>query len=68
MSNSIETGCFGIAIVLITALISIGSGLLAWAWIQPEGFGGAIIFIIVWGLLSKLGHVVAMGVAAIFFR
>ncbi len=30
------------------------SGMLAWNWVEPAGFGGAILFLIVWGALGKL--------------
>jgi hypothetical protein len=67
MSDSSEAGCLSIAIIIITVAISIGSGMIAWNWIEPEGFWGAIIFIIAWGVLSKIGHLIAMGIAALFF-
>jgi hypothetical protein len=68
MSDSSEAGCLSIAIIIITVAISIGSGMIAWNWIEPEGFWGAIIFIIAWGVLSKIGHLIAMGIAALFFN
>jgi hypothetical protein len=67
MSDSSEAGCLSIAIIIITLAISIGSGMIAWNWIEPEGFWGAIVFIIAWGVLSKIGHLIAMGIAALFF-
>jgi hypothetical protein len=67
MSDSSEVGCLSIAIIIITVAISIGSGMIAWNWIEPEGFWGAIVFIIAWGVLSKIGHLIAMGIAALFF-
>ncbi len=67
MSDSSEAGCLSIAIIIITVAISIGSGMIAWNWIEPEGFWGAIVFIIAWGVLSKIGHLVAMGIAALLF-
>jgi hypothetical protein len=67
MNNSEESGFLVVVIFLITAAISIGSGMLAWNWIQPEGFGGAIVFIIAWGILSKIGHFIAVGIAALLF-
>jgi hypothetical protein len=67
MSDSSEAGCLSIAIIIITVAISIGSGMIAWNWIEPEGFWGAIVFLIAWGVLSKIGHLIAMGIAALFF-
>ena len=67
MSDSSEAGCLSLAIIIITVVISIGSGMIAWDWIEPEGFWGAIVFLIAWGVLSKIGHLIAMGIAALFF-
>lgn len=54
---------------MLTIALSIGSGILAWNWIEPESFLGAIGFIILWGLLSKAGHFIAFGIIyAIFDR
>lgn len=50
---------------LVTVGISIGSGVMAWNWIEPDSFFGAIGFLIVWGILSKIGHFLAMGLVAI---
>ena len=50
---------------IATIGISIGSGIMAWNWIEPESFWGAIGFLIVWGILSKIGHLIAMGLVAI---
>lgn len=51
---------------VVTIGISIGSGIMAWNWIEPNGFFGAIGFLIVWGILSKIGHFIAMGIVALF--
>ena len=53
---------------IATIGISIGSGIMAWNWIEPESFWGAIGFLIVWGILSKIGHLIAMGLVAIIAR
>ncbi len=55
---------FGAIALILTIVISIGSGILAWNWIEPDSFLGAIGFIIVWGILSKIGHLVAVGIGA----
>jgi len=53
---------------LVTIGISIGSGIMAWNWIEPESFLGAIGFLIAWGILSKIGHFLAMGLVALLGR
>ena len=66
MSNSENGGCLIAIIWIVTIAISIGSGIMAWNWIEPDSFLGAIGFIILWGILSKVGHFLAMGLAALF--
>lgn len=65
MSNSDNGGCLVVIMWIATIAISIGSGVLAWDWIEPDDFFGAIIFLIVWGILSKIGHFLAMGALAL---
>lgn len=66
MSNSDNGGALIGLMWLVTIGISIGSGIMAWNWIDPDSFFGAIGFLIVWGILSKIGHFLAMGLVAIF--
>jgi len=66
MSNSDNVGALIGLMWLVTIGISIGSGVMAWNWIEPESFFGAIGFLIVWGILSKIGHFLAMGLVALF--
>jgi len=65
MSSSGNGGALVALLWIVTILISIGSGILAWNWIEPESFWGAIGFLIVWGILSKVGHFLAMGLVAL---
>jgi hypothetical protein len=65
MSNS-DNGVALVAVLWIaTIIISIGSGVMAWNWVEPESFLGAIGFLILWGVLSKVGHFLAMGLVAL---
>tara|TARA_B100000795_G_C22648230_1_gene379231 strand:- start:71 stop:280 length:210 start_codon:yes stop_codon:yes gene_type:complete len=64
MSNS-NDGCLLIFLWIATIAISIGSGTMAWNWIEPESFWGAIGFLILWGILSKVGHFLALGLVAL---
>ena len=66
MSNSDNGGALVILLWIVTIAISIGSGIMAWNWIEPESFWGAIVFLILWGVLSKIGHFLAMGLVALF--
>ncbi len=66
MSSSDNTGALLALLWVITIIISIGSGLIAWNWIEPKSFLGALGFLILWGILSKIGHFIAMGIVALF--
>ena len=43
---------------------------LAWEWTEPNSFWSAVGFLIVWGILTKIGHfivsLIVMGIASIF--
>jgi hypothetical protein len=67
MSNSGNEGLAFLLIWIITIAISIGSGVMAWNWVEPENFLGAIGFLILWGVFSRIGHVLAMGIVAALF-
>ncbi|MEG2077858.1 hypothetical protein [Chryseobacterium sp.] len=56
MSNSDNSGCFGIVAIVIYAIAWIGTGTIAWNWVSPESFGGAIIFLIVWSILGYIAQ------------
>lgn len=50
-----------------TIALSIFSGVLAWDWVEPESFFGAIGFLIVWAIFSKIGHFLMFGVIYLLF-
>ncbi len=52
---------------VITIGLSIGSGVLAWDWIEPDGFLSAVLFLIVWSLLSKAVHFIMFGIIMVVF-
>jgi len=67
MSNS--EGGFVALLWIGTIFLSIGSGVLAWNWVEPESFPGALGFIAVWGILSKIAHFIMFGIImAVFDR
>lgn len=41
---------------ILSLIIFIISGLISWSWIEPEGFGEAIIFVGVWAALVMFGY------------
>lgn len=62
MSNNDGTSAFAGLLWIITIAISIGAGVLSWNWVEPKSFIGALGFLILWGVLSKVGHLIAMGI------
>ena len=50
-----------------TIILSIGSGIYSWNWVHPKSFLGAIGFLILWSILSKVGHFIMFGVVFTLF-
>lgn len=46
MNNSDNGVCLSILIIVIYAIACIGSDMMVWYWIEPDSFGGAILFLI----------------------
>ena len=65
MSDSQNAGFFVAILWIVTVALSILSGIIAWDWVEPDCFFGFIGFLLVWGLLSKVGHFLAMGIVAL---
>jgi hypothetical protein len=66
MSSSDFNGGFLTAILWLgTIAVSIFSGYMAWNWIEPESFGGALIFLAAWSLISYIGHIIVGGIIAL---
>jgi hypothetical protein len=65
MNNSNMAKCLAVILWIITIGISVGSGILAWDWIEPKSFWEVIRFLIVWGILSYIGHLIATGITAV---
>lgn len=64
MSDS-NDGCVGAGLLYFaTTMVFIGSGVLAWKWTEPDSFLSAIGFLIVWGILTKVGHLIVSAVIA----
>ena len=68
MSDS-SNGCIIAGLLYsATAAVFVGSGFLAWEWTEPNR--SAVGFLIVWGILTKIGHfivsLIVMGIASIF--
>lgn len=58
MSNSDNGGCLAILMFIIYALAWVGTGVMAWNWTEPDSFGGAILFLIAWGILGYIAQII----------
>jgi len=58
MNNYYRGGNSMIIIWIGSLALSITSGILSWNWIEPESFGGGILWLLVWGFLSYVGHII----------
>lgn len=45
----------------------IGSGISAWSFIEPESFGGAILFLIAWAVFGYIAQLILMGIIMLIF-
>lgn len=68
MSNSNNGGGVVAILWIVTVIFSILAGIISWNWVDPESFGGFIGFLLVWGVLSSVGHFLAIGIAALIER
>ena len=67
MSTNDNGGC--VAVVLLyggTIALSIGAGILAWKWIDPNGFWGFVGFLMLWSILSTIAHFIVVGLLGLF--
>ena len=58
MSNSENGGCLVVLMFVIYAAAWIGTGTMAWNWVEPDSFGGAILFLIAWGILGYIAQII----------
>jgi hypothetical protein len=65
MSDNSNAGCLGILMIIIPIAGWLGTGYLAWNWVEPESFWGAIKFIIAWGIFGYIAQLIAMAIIAL---
>ena len=70
MSDS-SNGCIIAGLLYsATAAVFVGSGFFGWGGGWRKSFWSAVGFLIVWGILTKIGHfivsLIVMGIASIF--
>lgn len=59
MSNSENGGCLAFFAIVIPIAGWLGTGYMAWNWVEPESFWGAIKFLIAWGILGAIAQFLA---------
>nr|WP_319998409.1 hypothetical protein [uncultured Draconibacterium sp.] len=65
MSNSNNGEPMVIAMWIITIILTGVAGILSWNWVEPDSFIRFIIFLVLWGILSKVAHLLSMGLVAL---
>jgi hypothetical protein len=72
MSNSEAAagGCLAISMIVISVVTWLGTGYIAYDWVEPEGFWGSIKFLIVWSILGYIaqlvGGLIVAGISSMF--
>lgn len=56
MDNSDKGGCLVFLMFIIYVLAWVGTGVTAWNWVEPDSFGGAILFLIAWAILGYIAQ------------
>jgi hypothetical protein len=68
MSNSNNGGALVAVMWIVTVILTIFAGIISWNWVDPDGFMELIGFLLIWSVLSSVGHVLAIGLAALIER
>lgn len=58
MSNSENSGCLVIVMIVIYISAWVGTGTMAWSLVEPDNFLGAIKFLILWSLLGYIAQII----------
>jgi uncharacterized membrane-anchored protein len=66
MSKNDNGNAIIVPLLLVTVVLSLLSGMLAWNWINPNSFGKGLLFLITWGFFSAISYNVAMAIVFIF--
>jgi hypothetical protein len=66
MSYSNNGGTLVFTMWTLTIILTGIAGILSWDWIEPNGLWGFIGFLILWGILSKVAHLISMALVTLF--
>ena len=59
MSNSDNGGCLAILAFIIPIAGWLGTGYMAWNWIEPDSFFGALKFLLAWSIFGYIAQILA---------
>ena len=65
MSDSGSSGCLGVFVIVISVVAWLAPGYVAWNWIEPDSFWGAVKFIIAWGVLGYIAQFIGSLIVAV---
>lgn len=54
MNSADASGFLSVLLILGSIASWLGSGIVAWNMVEPDNFGGAILFLIAWGIMGKV--------------
>ena len=57
----------GLVVVVGHIALIIMCGIWAWNWVDPDSFWGGLKFLIVWGIVDYIAHLIIMAVAVMLF-
>ena len=63
MSSNNDGGTLVAFMWIVTVVFTILAGIISWNIVDPEGFFSFIGFLTIWGVLSSLGHLLAIAIA-----
>lgn len=67
MSDSSNEGCAGLLILILQVSAWLLSGVVAWNFVNPHSFGGALLFLFAWSVLGGIFHFLAMMIGILIF-
>lgn len=68
MSDNNALGCSVVFVVIARIAAFIGPGFLAWDWIEPDSFGSAILFLLLWSILGFVAQLLVFGIAVLLAK
>jgi hypothetical protein len=58
MNNSDKRRFLTIIIIIVPIVTWLGSGYMAWNWVNPESFWGFLLFLVSWGVFGYIAQTI----------